>query len=474
MGHQTHILKNKTDVSASEHIGQRKEATSKGQFLVDNRLSSLIQKKENNTGLPDNLKSGIENMSGYSMDDVNVHYNSAKPAQLNAHAYAQGTDIHLSSGQEKHLPHEAWHVVQQKQGRVQPTTSVGGAQINDNEGLETEADVMGRKALNTGINETSQLVKKESVNEVPIQMFNKGVAAFGGLAGFVLAGANPLLGLGLAMLGGAFGGNYGDNLFRDEEEDFTHQEEGLPVIEEVPAHQEEDLPVIEEDLNERGINLENLLNTHTGRYINDLVDDDHPELDMNPQHLAIGTDNNFQDLVTPILRGERDAERVLPTFLTGDLYNQAEEFTPERNREFIGGFIDGIPGEGEEGREDYRVSLNHNMARNWRGNETFDQFVQDNFAPRENREYDGTRQEIRDLLDAGFQPSQLGEDGRMELSLQVNEEEQDQIRETLRNRRERDEERRQEEYQRRQFGERRQFGGGRKNKEAKDSWRKKK
>ncbi len=72
-----------------------------------------MQLKENNTGLPDNLKSGIENLSGYSLDDVKVNYNSEKPAQLNAHAYAQGTDIHLASGQEKHLPHEAWHVVQQ-------------------------------------------------------------------------------------------------------------------------------------------------------------------------------------------------------------------------------------------------------------------------------------------------------------------------------------------------------------------------
>ena len=27
-------------------------------------------------------------------------------------AYAQGSDIHLAPGQEQHLPHEAWHVVQ--------------------------------------------------------------------------------------------------------------------------------------------------------------------------------------------------------------------------------------------------------------------------------------------------------------------------------------------------------------------------
>lgn len=102
----------------------------------------------NNTGLPDNLKSGIENLSGYSMDDVKVHYNSDKPSQLNAHAYAQGTDIHVASGQEKHLPHEAWHVAQQKQGRVKPTAQMkGNVNINDDDGLEKEADVMGAKAV---------------------------------------------------------------------------------------------------------------------------------------------------------------------------------------------------------------------------------------------------------------------------------------------------------------------------------------
>jgi len=106
-----------------------------------------IQKKENNTGLPDNLKSGVENLSGHSMDDVKVHYNSSAPAQLNAHAYAQGTDIHVAPGQEKHLPHEAWHVAQQKQGRVRPTIQMKGkVNVNDDRGLEKEADEMGSRA----------------------------------------------------------------------------------------------------------------------------------------------------------------------------------------------------------------------------------------------------------------------------------------------------------------------------------------
>ena len=100
-------------------------------------------------GLPPQLQAGIETLSGVPMGHVRVHRNSSKPAQLNALAYAQGRDIHLGPGQESHLPHEAWHVVQQAQGRVQPTRQLkNGAKINDDRGLEREADVMGAKAAN--------------------------------------------------------------------------------------------------------------------------------------------------------------------------------------------------------------------------------------------------------------------------------------------------------------------------------------
>ncbi|MBN9387837.1 MAG: DUF4157 domain-containing protein [Chloroflexi bacterium] len=115
------------------------------------KTGSLVQRKEGTgeaSGLPDSLKTKIESLSGVAMDDVQVHYNSDKPAQLQAHAYAQGSDIFVGPGQEKHLPHEAWHVVQQRQGRVQPTMQMKKeGPINDNEGLEHEADEMGAKAL---------------------------------------------------------------------------------------------------------------------------------------------------------------------------------------------------------------------------------------------------------------------------------------------------------------------------------------
>jgi hypothetical protein len=146
------------------------------------------QRKEqatpNRTGLPDSLKAGVEHLSGLAMDDVRVHYNSDKPAQLQALAYTQGTDIHVAPGQEKHLAHEAWHVVQQKQGRVRPTLQMKeGVPVNDDVGLEREADSNGTKALksqadlsDSGISHdrrtpsaVSQLKKKGQVTDEYIQ-----------------------------------------------------------------------------------------------------------------------------------------------------------------------------------------------------------------------------------------------------------------------------------------------------------------
>ncbi|SNX71086.1 uncharacterized protein DUF4157 [Cereibacter ovatus] len=97
-------------------------------------------------GLPAGLRSGIESLSGQSMEGVRVHRNSAQPARVGAHAFAQGHDIHLAPGQDHHLPHEAWHVVQQAAGRVAPTTEVAGVPVNDSPALEQEADRMGAKA----------------------------------------------------------------------------------------------------------------------------------------------------------------------------------------------------------------------------------------------------------------------------------------------------------------------------------------
>ena len=128
-----------------EHLDRASQAASQGGETRRERAEPL-QHKENTTGLPDTLKARIERLSGISLDDVQVHYHSSHPAQVQALAYTQGTEIHVGPGQEQHLAHEAWHVIQQKQGRVQPTLQAKGMAINDDQGLEREADAMGTQA----------------------------------------------------------------------------------------------------------------------------------------------------------------------------------------------------------------------------------------------------------------------------------------------------------------------------------------
>jgi len=137
----------KNTASSVLDASSQSEALQRKANMANNAAQREEAPRPNNTGMPDNLKSGIESLSGFSMDDVRVHYNSSKPATVQALAYTQGTDIHVAPGQEKHLPHEAWHVAQQMAGRVSPTTNINGMPVNDNAALEHEADVMGEKAV---------------------------------------------------------------------------------------------------------------------------------------------------------------------------------------------------------------------------------------------------------------------------------------------------------------------------------------
>lgn len=104
--------------------------------------------EKDKTGIPRRMKKGFEHSSGFSFDDVRVHYNSGKPAQLHAHAYTQGNEVYVAPGQEKHLPHELGHVVQQKNDMVKPTGEIGGLPLNDDEAMENDADMIAENAEN--------------------------------------------------------------------------------------------------------------------------------------------------------------------------------------------------------------------------------------------------------------------------------------------------------------------------------------
>lgn len=131
-------------------LQRQEEEVLQGKFTPNGTLDQLQEDMgdaEDRTGVPGSLKEGLEHLSGMDLSGVRVHKNSSKPSRLNALAYTQGQDIHVGPGQEKHLPHEGWHAVQQMQGRVKPTIQAKGVSINNDAGLEREADVMGVRAL---------------------------------------------------------------------------------------------------------------------------------------------------------------------------------------------------------------------------------------------------------------------------------------------------------------------------------------
>lgn len=148
---------------------------SKYQDEISEDTSDDSPVKKNNTGIPDDLKASIEKLSGYSLDAVRVHYNSDKPALLNAYAYAEGNNIYVGPGQEEHLAHEVWHVVQQMGGKVKATVQLKGeVPVNDDTGLEKDADVMGAKAIQLKGKETGGTKElKEETASGPVQMLSQ-------------------------------------------------------------------------------------------------------------------------------------------------------------------------------------------------------------------------------------------------------------------------------------------------------------
>lgn len=165
MPDEDELLQGKFDVAQREELDD--EEPLQGKFEAAQREENSTP---NLTGIPDQTKENFENLSGFSFDDVRVHYNSPKPAQLQALAYTQGSEVHIAPGQEKHLGHELGHVVQQKQGRVQPTMQLQGVNVNDNEGLEREADGFAKATCNNS--ECRNIPLKTNINIYsPIQRY---------------------------------------------------------------------------------------------------------------------------------------------------------------------------------------------------------------------------------------------------------------------------------------------------------------
>lgn len=103
--------------------------------------------------IPAPLRTQMERAFNANFANVKLHEGN-HVGSVGAIAYTQGNHIHFAPGQfnpdtrsgQALLGHELAHVMQQRQGRVKPTTQVNGLPVNDQTALEQEADTLGQKA----------------------------------------------------------------------------------------------------------------------------------------------------------------------------------------------------------------------------------------------------------------------------------------------------------------------------------------
>jgi len=133
-------------------VSQSKPRHRHGEFPY-RPLSSMMPHPDN-TGMPEPVRTQMEAAFDTDFSDVTIHPNSSKAAKLDALAYTRGHDIHFAPGTynpgtdsgRRLLGHELAHVVQQREGRVHSTHRYMGLPVNEDPGLEQEADRLGTRA----------------------------------------------------------------------------------------------------------------------------------------------------------------------------------------------------------------------------------------------------------------------------------------------------------------------------------------
>lgn len=129
--------------------------------------------------LPDAVRIRMEEALKADFSAVLIH-EGAEAKAMGARAYTRGTDIYFAPGEydpssERGLEligHELAHVVQQGSGRVQATALAQGMAVNEDAGLEHEADVAGAGAARgeAGAGGSGEKVAAAPAASAPAQM----------------------------------------------------------------------------------------------------------------------------------------------------------------------------------------------------------------------------------------------------------------------------------------------------------------
>jgi len=109
---------------------------------VKKKQSEKTAAETNRTDVSDGMTKQFGGLAGVVFGNASVHFNSGKPAKLSARAYARGNKVHIGPKQEEPLKLESRHMVQQKQGLVEPTVEIDGQPTNEEERLGKIANMI--------------------------------------------------------------------------------------------------------------------------------------------------------------------------------------------------------------------------------------------------------------------------------------------------------------------------------------------
>ena len=152
--------KNKTEESAINTSFVTPKVQTKIQSKVQSKIQPKLMKggtgtKSSGEKLPDKVQAKMENSFGQDFSSVSVHKESSSAQDIHAKAYTQGNEVHFAPGEynpesqsgQELIGHELTHVVQQREGKVGAGDVHGkGLEINQDAGLENEADELGKLA----------------------------------------------------------------------------------------------------------------------------------------------------------------------------------------------------------------------------------------------------------------------------------------------------------------------------------------
>ena len=151
--------------------------------------ASINQARGGGQPLTKNIREPMEQGFGADFSRVKVHTDTQSD-QLNraiqAKAFTTGQDVFFRQGEynpgsrggQELIAHELTHVVQQNGGAVQPTMQMKEkVNVNDDVGMEREADVMGANAMQIKEKHSEEIVQKRS---------QKGESGFGSASGGVV------------------------------------------------------------------------------------------------------------------------------------------------------------------------------------------------------------------------------------------------------------------------------------------------